>query len=114
MQVAAMNPEYLTENDVPGTRLQKEKEIFTAEVEQEDKPKEVIEKIVTGKIKKFIAEITLLGQAFVRDPAKTIETLLKENNAEVQTFVRFAVGEGMEKKEECFVEEVMAQVHGKA
>jgi len=114
MQVAAMNPEYVAANDVPEVRLQKEKEIFTAETEKENKPKEVMEKIVAGKLKKFTTEITLLGQAFVKDPAKTIESLLKENDAQVQTFVRFVVGEGVEKKEDNFVEEVMAQVRGES
>ncbi len=112
MQVAAMNPEYLAANDVPEARLQKEKEILTAESERENKPKEVLEKIIAGKLKKFTTEITLLGQVFVKDSSKTIEVLLKENGAEIQAFARFAVGEGVEKKEDNFVEEVMAQVRG--
>lgn len=112
MQAAAMNPEYLKEGDIPSARLDKEKEIFVAQTREEGKPEAMIEKIVAGKIKKFANDITLLGQAFVKEPSKTVEGLLKEANAEVASFVRFEVGEGIEKKEDNFVAEVMAQVRG--
>jgi elongation factor Ts len=112
MHIAAMNPEYLTAADVPSVRLEKEKEIFMDIGQQEGKSGEMLEKIVAGKLKKFTTEISLLGQAFVKDPSKTIETLLKEANAQVKTFVRFEVGEGIEKKTDNFVEDVMAQVRG--
>ncbi len=112
MQVAAMNPEYLSIAQIPAERLQKEKEIFLAQTMEEGKSAEIAEKMVAGKLKKFSAETTLLGQVFVKDNSKTIESLIKEQNAEVQTYIRFAVGEGIEKKEDNFVEEVMAQVRG--
>lgn len=110
MQVAAMNPQYLAKSDIPEARFQKEKEILTEQTREEGKPEAMFEKIVAGKLNKFADEVTLLGQSFVKDPAKKIENLLKEANAEVDTFIRFEVGEGIEKKEDNFVEEVMAQV----
>jgi len=116
MQVAAMNPEFVKASDVPAERLAKEKEIMTAQtleqVRQDGKPMEMVDKIVAGKLKKFATEASLLGQSFVRDPAKTVEKLLTETNSIVENFVRFEVGEGIEKKEDNFVEEVMAQVRG--
>lgn len=116
MQVAAMNPEFLRGSDISAERLAKEKEIIMArtmeEVLSEGKPKDLAEKIAAGKLKKFTAEISLLEQAFVRDPSKTVEKMLAETNCVVDNFVRFAVGEGIEKKEDNFVEEVMAQVRG--
>lgn len=116
MQVAAMNPEFLATKDVPNSRLEKEKEIYQAQtleqVRADGKPEDMVDKIVAGKLKKFATEVTLLGQAFVKDPSKTVEKLLQEQGAEVESFVRFEVGEGVEKKEDNFVEEVMAQVRG--
>jgi elongation factor Ts len=116
MQVAAMSPEFLRSTDVPPERLAKEKEIMTAQaleqVQADGKPVEMVEKIVAGKLKKFSTESSLLGQAFVRDPAKTVEKLLAETASVVENFVRFEVGEGVQKKEDNFVEEVMAQVRG--
>lgn len=112
MQVAAMNPEYLQIDDIPEARLNKEKEIFIEQTREEGKPEAMLEKIVAGKLKRFATEVTLLGQAYVKDQNKTIEALLKENNAVVDSFIRYEVGEGMEKKEDNFVEEVMAQVRG--
>ena len=112
MQVAAMNPQYLTPQDVPKERLAEEKAIFEKQTREEGKPEAMIEKIVDGKLKKFANEISLTGQPFVKDPSKTVEALLKESKAEVKSFVRFEVGEGIEKKEDNFVQEVMAQVRG--
>jgi len=112
MQVAAMNPEFLNSQDIPKARLEKEKEIFEAQTREEGKPEAIFDKIVAGKLKKFETEVTLLGQVFVKDPSKTIEKLLKETGAIVESFVRFEVGEGIEKKEDNFVAEVMAQVRG--
>lgn len=112
MHIAAMNPEYLSSQDVPAERLEKEKEIFVAQTLEEGKPEAMVEKIVAGKIKKFSTDVTLLGQNFVKDPSKTIESLLKAMNAEVISFVRYEVGEGIEKKQENFAAEVMAQVKG--
>lgn len=114
MQVAAMNPEYLTATDIPQARLEKEKEILLAQTREndKDKPADMLEKIVGGKLKKFATEISLMGQSYVKEPKKTVEALLKENNAVVALFVRFEVGEGVDKQEDNFVQEVMAQVRG--
>lgn len=112
MHVAAMNPEYLTARDIPAERMAKEKEIFTEQTREEKKPAEVIQKMIEGKLKKFATEVSLVEQAYVKDPSKTIETFLKESGGEIDSFVRFAVGEGVEKKEDNFVAEVMAQVKG--
>ena len=112
MHVAAANPTCITEADVPADLLAKEKEVRIAQAEQSGKPPEIVEKMVTGQLKKFVNEITLEGQPFVKDPDKTVGKLLKENNAKVLRFVRFEVGEGIEKKTENFAEEVMAQAKG--
>lgn len=112
MQVAAMKPEYIAEQDIPKERLAKEKEIFMAEVMQNNtgKPAEIIEKIVGGKIKKLAKEITLLGQDFVKESSQTIEQLLKSANSDVTYIVRYEVGEGIEKKANNFIADVMSQV----
>ncbi len=112
MHVAAANPEYLSEEQVPAAQLEKEKEILIAQAQDSGKPAEIIEKMVGGRIRKYLAEITLKGQAFVKDPDVTIEKLLKAKNADVVEFIRFEVGEGIEKKVDNFVEEVMAQARG--
>ncbi len=112
MHIAAMNPEYISEKDIPAERMQKELEIFTEQTREEGKPENMLEKIVQGKLKKFASEISLLGQAFVKDPSKKVEALLKDNGATVVEFIRFEVGEGIEKKQENFAAEVMAQVKG--
>lgn len=112
MQVAAMNPEFLNAEDIPADRLEKEKAIFIAQTLEEGKDAAMAEKIVVGKLKKFSTEVTLLGQNFVKDPSKTVATLLKEANAKVDSFVRYEVGEGIAKQEDNFVQEVMAQVRG--
>ena len=115
MHVAAINPQYLSSDDVPGDFLAKEREIEMAKAEAEaqgKKPREIIAKMVEGRLRKSLAEITLLGQPFVRDPDVTVEKLLKQSNAKVLRFVRFEVGAGIEKKQENFAEEVMATVRG--
>lgn len=112
MQVAAMNPEFLRAEDIPAERLAKEKEIGIAQAIEEGKPEAMLEKIVAGKLKKFSNDATLLGQAYVKDADKTVEALLKAEGAEIESFVRFEVGEGIEKKQGNFAEEVMAQVKG--
>jgi elongation factor Ts len=110
MHVAASRPEYLTREQVPASAIEKEKEIYTAQAAASGKPKEIIEKMVAGRINKYLNEITLLGQPFVKDPDTTVEKLLKSANAKVVRFVRFEVGEGIDKKKEDFAAEVMAQV----
>ena len=112
MHVAATNPMCISEADVPAAEIEKEKEIFKGQAAESGKPAEIVEKMIVGKIKKFLKEITLLGQPFVKDGDVTIEKLLKNNGATVKSFVRFEVGEGIEKKEEDFAAEVMAQVRG--
>jgi elongation factor Ts len=112
MHVAAINPVCIDESGVPAETLETEKRIFTEQAEASGKPPEIIEKMVTGRVAKFLKEITLVGQPFVKDPDVTVGKLLKGANASVISFVRFEVGEGIEKKEDNFVEEVMAQVQG--
>ena len=112
MHVAAINPVCIDESGVPAETLEREKRIFTEQAEASGKPAEIIEKMVTGRIAKFLKEITLIGQPFVKDPDVSVGKLLKGAGAEVVAFVRFEVGEGIEKKEENFVEEVMSQVKG--
>jgi elongation factor Ts len=112
MHVAAINPVCIDESGVPAETLETEKRIFTEQAEASGKPAEIIEKMVTGRIAKFLKEITLVGQPFVKDPDVTVGKLLGTANASVTSFVRFEVGEGIEKKADNFVEEVMAQVKG--
>jgi elongation factor Ts len=112
MHVAASRPVCVKAEDVPAEMLDKEKEILTAQAQESGKPAEIIEKMIEGRIRKYLAEITLLGQAFVKDPDQTVEKLLKSKGAEVVGFVRMEVGEGIEKKTENFADEVMAQVKG--
>ena len=92
--------------------LEKEKAILISQAEESGKPAEIIEKMIGGRIRKYLAEITLVGQPFVKDPDKTVETLLAEAGATVSSFVRYEVGEGIEKKQENFADEVMAQING--
>lgn len=110
MHVAASSPLVVSRDDVSEDIIAKEKEIFAAQAEQSGKPAEIIEKMIGGRINKFLDEVSLLGQPFVKDPNTKVGQLLKSKGSEVTTFIRFAVGEGIEKKEENFVEEVMAQV----
>lgn len=112
MQVAATNPLVIAPADVPAETVAREREIFEAQASESGKPKEIIEKMIEGRIKKFLDEVSLLGQPFVKDPNVTIANLLQKANAKVVSFTRFAVGEGIEKKVDNFAEEVMAQVRG--
>jgi elongation factor Ts len=112
MHVAASNPKYRTMADVPAEVVAKEREILTEQAQGEGKPPEIVAKMVEGRLRKSLGEITLLGQAFVKDPDVTIEKLLKGAKAEVTAFERFEVGAGIEKKQDDFVAEVMAQVKG--
>lgn len=110
MQIAAANPEFVNEADVPADRLNKEKEILKAQAMNEGKPEAIAEKIVMGRLGKFYGQICLVDQEFVKDPDKKVKDLLKEHGATVNKFVRFERGEGIEKKEENFAEEVMNQL----
>jgi elongation factor Ts len=112
MHIAASNPQVVAASDVSQELINKEKEIFTAQAENSGKPADIIEKMIAGRIKKFQDEISLLGQPFVKDPNQTVAQVLQSAKAKVITFVRYEVGEGIEKKVENFAEEVMAQVRG--
>lgn len=112
MHIAASRPVCVSEANVPAEMLEKEKAILVAEAQESGKPAEIIEKMVEGRIRKYLAEITLVGQPFVKDPDQTVAKLLKAAGASVSSFIRLEVGEGIEKKEENFAEEVMAQVKG--
>lgn len=112
MHVAALNPSFIHAGEVPSEVLEKEKEILIAQAADSGKPRDIIEKMVEGRLKKYLAEITLVGQPFVKDGDVTVEQLLKNQGAEVMAFTRLEVGEGIEKEEEDFAAEVMAQVKG--
>ncbi len=110
MHIAASRPICVSEADVPAENLEKEKEILVAQAEGSGKPANIIEKMVEGRLRKYLSEITLLGQNFVKDPDTTVANLVKNAGAEILSFVRYEVGEGIEKKQEDFAAEVMAQV----
>jgi elongation factor Ts len=110
MHVAAVNPAYIDASEVPAAVLEKEREILTDQTKGEKKPPDIIAKMVEGRLRKYLAEITLLGQPFVKDPEITVEKLVKKAGAKVVQFVRYEVGAGIEKKQDDFVGEVMAQV----
>jgi len=112
MHVAALNPEYLDENAVPADVLEKEKQFLISQAADSGKPADIIEKMVSGRMRKHLAGITLLGQPFVKDGDVTVAKLLDQNGASVKGYTRMAVGEGIEKKEDNFAEEVMQQVKG--
>lgn len=112
MHVAASSPQFVKPEDVPEEVQAKEKEIFVAQAKDSGKPDEIIEKMIVGRMKKFLAEISLVEQPFVKDPDVKVGKLAKDAGAEVLGFVRFAVGEGIEKEEVDFATEVMAQVKG--
>ena len=112
MHVAALNPEFISAEDVPEEFLEREKEILIAQASDSGKPPEIVEKIVSGRLRKHLAAITLLGQPFVKDGDVTVGQLLVNNSASVTGFSRLEVGEGIEKKQENFADEVMQQVTG--
>ena len=112
MHVAALNPEFVSVDDVPADVLNREKDILTAQAAESGKPPEIIEKMVSGRLRKHLSDITLLGQSFVKDGDITVGELLKQRSASVNGFNRLEVGEGIEKKEDNFAEEVMQQVKG--
>ena len=115
MHIAASNPKYLTREEVDQSEIEKEREILKQQALNEGKPEKIVEKMVEGRIEKFYKEICLLEQPFIKDPDKSIEALLKEQivkigeNINIRRFVRFELGEGIEKKVDNFVEEVMSQ-----
>lgn len=112
MHIAASKPVCVSEDQVSAEIIDKEKEIFSAQAAESGKPAEIIEKMVMGRISKFLGEVTLLGQPFIKDDKVTVGKLVAAKGNRVIRFSRFEVGEGIEKKEENFAEEVMAQVRG--
>jgi len=111
MHIAATNPLCVDEDGVPADQLERERRIFAEQAADSGKPPEIVEKMVTGRVAKFLKEITLLGQPFVKDPDVSVGKLLKSADAKVDAFVRYEVGEGIEKKQENFAEEVLNQVN---
>ncbi len=117
MQVAAANPDYVRREEVPEEVLNREKEVLRAQAREEGKPENIVEKMLAGRIEKYYKEHCLLEQPFVKDPDKTIQDLVNEKiskigeNISIRRFVRYEVGEGLEKREENFAEEVMAQMN---
>jgi elongation factor Ts len=109
MHIAASKPECVSEDQLSSELLEREKAIFIEQAKESGKPDNIIEKIIVGRMKKFVNEVTLYGQSFVKDPDTTVGALVKSKGAEVESFVRYEVGEGIAKKEDNFVEEVMAQ-----
>jgi len=112
MQIAAANPAYLKRDEVPAAELEHEKAILAEQARNEGKPEKIIEKMVMGRIQKYYKEVCLVDQEFVKDPDQTITKLLEANKAEVLAFTRFQMGEGLEKRNDDFAAEVMAQVKG--
>lgn len=112
MHIAAMNPMVLHADDVPAELLTKEREIETERAEKSGKPAQAIEKMVEGRLKKFVKEVSLMGQSFIKDPSVSIEKLLSDKQAKVLSFIRYEVGEGIEVEKKDFAQEVMEQVKG--
>ena len=108
MHVAASRPQFVRAEEVSAEVIEAERRVLLAQVEDSGKPAEIVEKMIDDRMRKFFAEITLLGQPFVKDPDVSVEKLLKSKGADVQRFVRFEVGEGIEKQESDFAAEVMA------
>ena len=111
MHIAASNPLSISEEEMDQDVLAREKDIFIAQAKESGKPDDIIEKMIGGRIKKFLKENTLLGQPFVKNPDQTVAELLNDKGAKVTQMVRFEVGEGIEKREDDFVAEVMAQAN---
>lgn len=112
MHIAATNPAVILPEEVPADMVDKEREIFSAQAANSGKPADIVEKMIAGRIKKYLDEVSLVGQAFIKDPDMSVGQLLAKHNAKVLGFTRFEVGEGVEKKVDNFVEEVMAQARG--
>lgn len=112
MHIAAVSPLVVRAEDVPEEVLAKESEIYSAQARESGKPEEIIEKMISGRLRKFVAEVSLLEQEFVKNPEQTIAELLKDAGADIVSFVRFEVGEGIEKEEVDFAAEVAAQAKG--
>jgi elongation factor Ts len=112
LQITAGKPEFLNEDDVPADRLEKEKEILKAQVINEGRPENVAEKIVMGRLGKFYGEYCLVDQEFVKDSSQLVKDVLKSKGVTINRFARLERGEGIEKKQENFAEEIAKQVKG--
>ena len=112
MHVVASNPLVVRPNDLSESLVDEEKQIIKAQVSKEDKPKEIIEKMIQGRVDKFFSEVSLLRQPFIKDPNQTVENFLKNSSSEIISFVRMEVGEGIEKEEKDFASEVISQIRG--
>ena len=112
MHAAATDPMAISPTDIPEDIVEKEKEVFQAQSEDSGKPPEIIEKMIEGKISKFLAEVSLTEQDFVKDPNVKISKLLSDNNASILSFTRYEVGEGIEVEKVDFASEVMSQIEG--
>ncbi len=110
MHVAAVNPQFVDQDSIPAEFVEKEKSILIAQAESSGKPPEIVEKMIQGRLNKFLAEVSLMGQPFVKDPEQTVARLLDSANATVKRFIRYEVGEGIEKKVEDFAAEVASQL----
>ena len=110
MHVAASNPLAISPEEIPEEIIIKEKEIIEAQVSDTDKPQEIVEKMTSGRLKKFLSEVSLIDQPFVKDPSLNISQLLKNNDNTVLSFIRYEVGEGIEVEKKDFAEEVQAQL----
>lgn len=112
MHVAASNPLVLSPNDLDENYINREREIFKSQVEKEDKPVEILEKMIEGKLNKQLSDVSLLKQPFVKDPSKKIEAFLSETSSEISSFIRIEIGEGIEVEKKDFAEEVKSQLEG--
>ena len=110
MHIAASNPKVLSPEDLDESYISSEREIFSSQVEKEDKPEEIKEKMIQGKLNKQLADVSLLKQPFVKDPSKSVEAFLSESNAKISSFIRIEVGEGIEVEKKDFAEEVQSQL----
>ena len=111
MHIAAVNPQFIDEDSVPADFVEKEKAILIAQAESSGKPMEIIEKMIQGRLKKFLGEITLMGQPFVKDQDQTVQQLVSKSGGSINRFIRYEVGEGIEKKVEDFAAEVASQLN---
>ena len=110
MDLGAMKPQYLSEADVPSDIIAHESEVLKTNAIEQGKPAEIAEKMVTGGLKKYYKEVCLLNQVFIKDSSLDVQTYVKNNGGKVLNMIRFEVGEGMQKREENFAEEVMSQI----
>ncbi len=112
MHVAAVNPEFVSRDDIPSERLDHEREVLKKEALNEGKPENIVEKMVDGRLRKFLSEISLADQEFVMDSDQTVNQYVASKGGKLKSFVRFEVGEGIEKKEVNFEDEVNSQING--